>query len=478
MAGSRKQAAVVAETPVNVNKKLNLGELNAKQAQFYTSTKLYTAYGGARGGGKTHACRTKAVMGALDYAGIKILIIRRTYPELQSNHIEPICKLVPQELATYNIQLHQMYFVNGSIIKFGHFQSYAAASQEYQGQEYDWIFMDEATQFTEQEFRLMGGCLRGVNNFPKHFFLTCNPGGVGHRWVKRLFIDRDFKTGCENPEENENPDDYLFIPACVEDNTALMKSAGGEAYKAMLSALPESIRKAHRYGDWNALSGAYFPEFTKEHHVCKPIPIPPHWKRYRAFDYGLDMLAVVWAAFDESGKCYIYRELKMSNQVVSDAAELIKSNTGVSEKIDVTYAPPDMWNRQKDSGKSMAELFMIAGIGIVSANNNRVQGWLQVKEFLKDREDGKPGMEIFDTCPGLIDDLQAIQTDEKNPNDCAKEPHDITHAPDALRYLCISRTLPAEAPAPPPTYDAYEDSIEDYDDYMTGGVITADYMAY
>lgn len=218
---------------------VDLGTLNPKQERFYNSTAKYTAYGGARGGGKTHAVRVKAVAGALLYPGIRILIIRRTYSELQHNHIEPILKMIPQpQVGVYNIQLHQIYFTNGSTIIFGHFNSYNSAFQEYQGQEYDWIFIDEATQFTEQEFRLLGGCLRGVNEFPKRMYLTCNPGGVGHRWVKRLFVDRDFKTDCENAEENEDPNDYEFIQATVDDNTALMKSEGGRDYLKQLSQLP------------------------------------------------------------------------------------------------------------------------------------------------------------------------------------------------------------------------------------------------
>ena len=217
---------------------IDLGQLNAKQAQFLKSKALYCGYGGARGGGKSHAVRIDAIRGALQYNGIKILIVRRRYTDLQGNYVEPLNRMLPSTIAEYNSQLHQYYFINGSTIKLGHFQSYSQAADEYQGQEYDWIFMDEATQFTEQEFRLLGGCLRGVNKIPKKFRLTMNPGGVGHRWVKRLFIDRQFKTDCENPEENENPDDYEFIQALVTDNTALMNSSGGKQYLAMLSALP------------------------------------------------------------------------------------------------------------------------------------------------------------------------------------------------------------------------------------------------
>jgi phage terminase large subunit len=317
--------------------------------------------------------------------------------------------------------------------------------------------------------------LRGVNNIPKRFFLTCNPGGVGHRWVKRLFIDKDYKTNCANPEENENPNDYKFIPALVEDNPALLVSS--PTYLQQLAALPENMRRAHRYGDWDALAGTYFPEFSDATHVISPCPIPEHWQRYRAFDYGLDMFAPLWIAEDEKGRSYVYREYNESNLIVSDAAARLKSNTGVNEAISITFCPPDMWNRQKDTGKTMAEDFMLNGIGLVKADNNRVQGWLQVKEKLADMPDGKPGLLIFDTCKELIENLKSIQADEKNPNDCAKEPHEITHNCDALRYYCISRTLPAELQNGIVQDDEDED-VEDYDSHMTGGAATASYINY
>ena len=455
---------------------LDLGDLNAKQVQFLKSTALYCGYGGARGGGKSHAVRIDAVRGALKYPGIKILIVRRRYTDLQGNYVEPLNKILPSTIAEYNSQLHQYYFINGSTIKLGHFQSYGQAADEYQGQEFDWIFMDEATQFTEQEFRLLGGCLRGVNSIPKKFRLTMNPGGIGHRWVKRLFIDRQFKTDCANPEENENPDDYEFIQALVTDNTALMKSNGGKQYLAMLSSLPENIRNAHRYGDWDALGGNYFPEFQTATHVCEPFVIPPSWARYRAFDYGLDALAVLWFAIAPNGRVYMYRELKKSGLIVSDAAQEILSNTGVNEKIVTTYAPDDIWSRQKDTGKTMAEVFLSNGVAIVKASRSRVQGWLQVKEFLAPMEDGKPKLMVFNTCQNFIDDIQSIQASDKDPNDCATEPHDVTHSLDACRYFCISGTMAAKSGEDKPEPDEFETAEEDYESYMTGGKITNAYI--
>ena len=110
---------------------LDLGDLNAKQVQFLKSNTLYCAYGGARGGGKSHAVRIDAVRGALKYPGIKILIVRRRYTDLQGNYVEPLNKLLPSTIAEYNSQLHQYYFINGSTIKLGHFQSYGQAAEEY-----------------------------------------------------------------------------------------------------------------------------------------------------------------------------------------------------------------------------------------------------------------------------------------------------------------------------------------------------------
>ena len=110
----------------------------------------------------------------------------------------------------------------------------------------------------------------------------------------------------------------------------------------------------------------------------------------------------------------------------------------MSEEVKITYAPPDMWSRQKDTGKTMAEVFMLHDVPIVKASRSRVQGWLQVKEMFAPMDDGLPKLRVFNTCREFIDDIQAIQADDKNPNDCAVEPHDITHICDACRYFCMA----------------------------------------
>ena len=449
---------------------MDMGTLNPKQKLFCQARTRYVGYGGARGGGKSHVVRVKAFGGALTYPGIRILIVRKEYPELEQTMILPMRKMIPMEIAAYNGSMHMFFFANGSVIKFGHYSS--GDDAEYQGQEYDWIFMDEATQFTESQFRTLGACLRGATKIPRRMYLTCNPGGVGHMWVKRLFITRQYRQG-------ENPKDYTFIQATVDDNPQLLKAS--PEYVQMLDLLPDDVRRAWRYGDWDALAGVFFPEFRAETHVIKPFwRIPVEWKKYRAFDYGLDMFACLWIAVDFEGRSYVYRELQQPGVIVSEAAKLMLDLTPDWEHIEFTVAPPDMWNRQKDSGKSMAELFMENGVGIIRASNNRIQGWMAVKEMLKPlkSEKDRPGLLVTEDCNALIANLPAIQHDEKNPSDCATEPHEITHNCDALRYFCVTRTLSAERPVEVAADDFDTETVEDYDDVMTGGEMSDDYMAY
>lgn len=452
---------------------LNIGILNPKQKEFCQARSKYVGYGGARGGGKTHVLRIKAMMGAVKgYPGIRILIVRREYPELEQTIIVPMRKMIPKELATYNGTMHMFSFANGSIIKFGHYG--AGDDLEYQGQEYDWIFMDEATQFTERQFRTLGACLRGTTKIPRRIYLTCNPGGIGHFWVKRLFITRDYRL-----DKGERPEDYTFIAATVEDNPQLM--AESPDYIQNLDLLPEDIRQAHRYGDWDAMSGVFFPEVTWKTHVISDFwRIPAEWRKYRAFDYGLDMFACLWIAVDYDGRAYVYRQVNRSGLIVSAAAALMLDMTPAWEQISATIAPPDMWNRQKDTGKSMAELFMESGVGIIAASNSRLQGWMALKEALKPMKDpeDRPGLLLCESCRELFGHLTTIQHDEKKPEDCAVEPHDLTHDTDALRYFAVTRLMAAERPAEPEPPELGQERLTDYDEEMCGGDIDEGYLNY
>ena len=315
---------------------------NARQREFFLARSRFVAYGGARGGGKSWAVRKKATLMGVRYPGIRMLLLRRTFPELKENHILPLQGEL-KGLATYKEVDKAFSFANGSRLKFGYCDSERDVLQ-YQGQEYDVIFLDEATQFTEYQFNTLTACIRGANPFPKRMYLTCNPGGVGHEWVKRLFIDRDYR-GSEKGE------DYTFIPARVYDNRALMGQDPG--YVAMLENLPEDLRRAWLEGDWNVFAGQYFTEWREDIHVCEPFLIPGYWRRYFAMDYGLDMLAGYFIALDEGGRAWVYREVYQPDLIISEAARTILE-AAEGESIESWLAPPDMWNRRQDTGNFLS----------------------------------------------------------------------------------------------------------------------------
>lgn len=404
------------------------GKPNPKQKEFFSSRAKYTAYGGARGGGKSWALRRKLVGLCLNYSGIRCLLIRRTMGEIKSNHLMPILKEYG-EILSYSEGDKALSFQNGSKIFFG----YCSCDRDvlrYQGQEYDIIAIDEATQLSEYQFSIFKASLRGVNSFPKRIYLTCNPGGIGHSWVKRLFIDRDFK-------ENEDPMEYRFIPALVYDNEALLKS--DPSYVEQLKALPQRLKAAWLEGRWDVFEGQFFSEFNEDKHVIESSVIPKNAGRFIAFDYGFDMLAVLLLAKDNAGNIYVERELCRSNLTLGEAAEAIVEFV-FGTRVEYAVASPDLWNRRQDSGKSGFEIMQsVRGMPpMIPADDRRIPGWRALKEYLSARE-GKPNLYICKGCYELIHSMQSLLCDKNRAEDAANEPHSITHAPEALRYAVMSR---------------------------------------
>ena len=404
------------------------GKPNPRQAEFFASRAKYTAYGGARGGGKSWALRRKLVGLCLNYPGIKCLLIRRTYAELKANHLMPLMEEYG-EILQYSEGEKAISFQNGSRIFLGYCSSERDV-QRYQGQEYDIIAIDEATQLSEYQFSIFKASLRGVNNFPKRIYLTCNPGGIGHSWVKRLFIDRNFHT-------NEDPLEYKFISAVVYDNDVLLKS--DPTYIEQLKALPQRLREAWLYGKWDVFEGQFFAEFDEGKHVIGANAIPNNTKRYLALDYGFDMLAVLLLSKDEDGNIYVERELCESNLTLGEAAYAI-SEFVMGIDIEYAVASPDLWNRRQDSGKSGYEIMQsVYGMPpMIAADDRRIPGWRVLKEYLSQRE-GKPNLYICNSCSNLIHSMQSLLCDKSKVEDAASEPHSITHTPEALRYGVMSR---------------------------------------
>ncbi len=404
------------------------GVPNEKQQQFFDSRARYTAYGGARGGGKSWALRRKLIALCLHYAGIRCLLVRRTLAELKENHLRPLLGEYGA-LLTYREGERCLYLPNGSTIALG----YCACDRDvlrYQGQEYDIIAIDEATQLSEYQFSVFKACLRGVSNAPRRMYLTCNPGGIGHGWVKRLFVDRDFRA-------DECPEDYRFISALVYDNPVLLKA--DPSYIRQLESLPKRLRDAWLLGRWDVFEGQFFPEFSEEHHVVSPALLPSHLRCFVAMDYGLDMLAALLCGVDGEGNLYVLKELCAPDLTLSAAAERVAA---LSRGRGAEYAvcSPDLWNRRQDTGESGFEVMQrVAGMPPMrAADNRRVAGWRILREYLR-AEAGAPAIRISSECTVLTTSLPALLCSASTPEDASDRPHIYTHAPEALRYAVMSR---------------------------------------
>ena len=410
-----------------------LGIPTQRQQAFFDSRARFTAYGGARGGGKSWALRRKLCAMCLRYPEIRCLLVRRSFDELKANHVLPFLREYGA-LVSYSESAKALLFPNGSRIDLGYCSSDRDVLR-YQGQEYDIIAIDEATHLSEYRFSIFKACLRGVKNYPRRMYLTCNPGGIGHAWVKRLFVDRNFRVG-------ERPEDYAFIPALVYDNQALLDA--DPDYVRSLESLPPRLRDAWLYGRWDVFEGQFFPEFDESIHVCAPhtIPYGRGLKYFVALDYGFDMLAALLVGIDEEGNLYCLREHCQSDLTLTEAAEAVAALCR-GTPVEFAVASPDLWNRRQDSGRSGFELMQaIRGMPpMLPADNRRIPGWRILREYLSESAN-TPRLRISSNCHELIRCLLALLCHADRPEDASSEPHGITHAPEALRYAVMSRCPP------------------------------------
>lgn len=421
-----------------------------RQKKFCDAKEFEVLYGGAAGGGKSYGQIIDAFLYAMKYPGSKQIIFRRTLPELEKSLIRVSLELYPKEVYSYRKACHTGTFVNGSLIDF----AYCDREEDvykYQSAEYDVIRFDELTHFTESMYLYLLSRCRGVNGYPKSVKSSTNPGGIGHSWVKKRFID------CCIPDVPMTAGDMtrLFIPARITDNGFLMKS--DPQYLKRLEALSDRDRRALLDGSWDITDGRFFDQFDRSVHVIQPFEAPREWRRYIALDYGLDMLAAYKIALDNSGRAYVLSEVYEGRDnggqglIVSQAAARIKELCG-SDEIRAVFAPPDLWSRQKDTGRSIADLFSISGVTLTRVSSARKAGWLALKEWLTVSKDESgtlsSRLRIFDCCTNLIRSMSLLQCDRLDPADCANVPHELTHAPDAVRYFISGQPRPAEAPEP------------------------------
>ena len=445
---------------------IDLSRISDKQYKFLSASQKHVGFGGARGGGKSWSVRTKAKILAVSYKGIKILIVRRTYPELLNNHINHLCTEL-HGLARYNKSEKVFNFPNGSTIKFGYCNN-DKDLDNYQGAEYDVIFLDEATQLQEMWIKKITACLRGVNDFPKHIYYTCNPGGASHGYFKRLFIDKQYE-GAEVPE------DYCFIQALVTDNKALMESQPD--YIKQLEALPPKLREAWLYGRWDIFEGQFFEDFrpTPDIELCAKAGITPEealaqrrfthviepfdlnkgecrgWKIMRSYDFGYNKpFSLGYWAVDYDGVLYRIMEMYGCTGTPDEGVkwspdeqfrrirEFENEHPWLkNRKIVDSIADPAIWYASR--GESIAETAERYGIYFSPGDHERIPGWMQVHYRFQFDENGYPRMYVFNNCKAFIRTIPLMMYSETHPEDIDTKLED--HCPDEVRYMCMSRPV-------------------------------------
>lgn len=440
-------------------KTVAVGKPNEKQKRFLKSKTKHTAFGGARGGGKSWTVRCKSKLLCFRFPGIKVLIVRRTFAELTNNHINPLLKEL-NGIAKYNKTEKVFTFPNGSTITFGYCNNDKDLLQ-YQGAEYDVIFLDEATQLQELWMKEIVACLRGVNDFPKRIYYTCNPGGPGHHYIKRLFIDKRY-------EDGEDPNDYSFIQSLVTDNKALLESQPD--YIKQLEALPPKLKEAWLYGRWDIFEGQFFEEFADrpEHyrdrqntHVIDPFEIPDGWTIYRSFDWGYAKpFSCGWWAMDYDGVAYRILELYgctktpnegvkwTSEKVFSEIHRIESEHRWLKGKEIIGVADPAIWDGE--TGESIADVAAKHRVWFSKGDNKRIPGWMQVHYRLAFDENGYPMMYIFSNCKAFIRTMPLLQYDEHKVEDLDTSMED--HVADECRYFCMARPIKPRMAAQPDPY--------------------------
>ena len=431
--------------------------LQPKQLLFLKSVQNtpVVLYGGARGGGKSKGLRDIMLVRRFQYPGSDGAIFRRSYPELEGNHIRPLFKDFPDLRPYYNDSKKILTLPNGSTLQFCHCESEKEVTL-YQGREFQDLGIEEAGQWSESMFQTLRGSNRSSKpGIPARTLLTANPGGVGHTWLKRIFIERQFN-------DRERADDYAFIQALVDDNPALLENDPDYVYR--LEAEPnEALRRAYRHGDWDIFAGQFFSEVRREVHFIKAFDPPPHWNRFGSYDYGFNHpTAFGWFASDEDGNVYLYREFIKAGLRVDQVAQHLLSFEDTLKLYPIVAGHDSFATKvalNQSQPPTIADEFKKFKIYLKKANIDRIQGAAQVRAYLawQNLASGraKPRFYIMDTCPISFECLTRMQTDQNRFEDVMKvdsingDPHTGDDPYDMIRYALMSKPRLSESIAKP-----------------------------
>lgn len=425
------------------------------QTNFLAATEQEVLYGGAAGGGKSYAMVADPVR-YLNNPLSRKLVVRRSTEELREL-ISVSKQLYPEAMPGIKFMERDKTWISpcGATL----WMSYLDRDEDvmrYQGQAFNWIGFDELTQWsTPYAWNYMRSRLRTTtaSGLPLYMRATTNPGGPGHTWVRKMFIDpapanKSFWATDELgntitwPKGHSRAGEPLFkrkfIPATLFNNPYL---ADDGLYEANLLSLPEHQRRQLLEGDWSVAEGAAFTEFNPRIHTIDPFNIPYGWTRFRAADYGYGSYSgVVWFAVSPSEQLIVYRELYTTKVTATDLADMILEAER-DDKIRYGVLDSSLWHKRGDTGPSLAEQMILKGChwrpadrsrGSRVAGKNEIHRRLKVDEFT-----GEPGLVFFNTCRHIIQQLPALPLDKSNPEDIDTKSED--HLYDALRYGVMTR---------------------------------------
>ena len=445
-----------------------------KQKLFHASHANEILYGGAAGGGKTKALIMDAFFRTLTYPGTTAVIFRRSYGELEDTDIKEALASYPESLATYNAGRHEFKLRNGSKILFRHCEN-EADRFKYSGIEIQFLYFDELTSFEQSIYDFIKTRLRAKKSLGVVPIVrsASNPGNIGHGWVKKMFVDAGPYLSIQEQvifSETLHKSKTIrtqYIPALAMENPLIT-----DDYIFELEQKPEALRRALLNGDWDSFEGQVFKEFVNDPahyedrlwtHVIAPFQIPADWPRYFGFDHGFSKpFAALWFAAAPDGTLYLYKEypgckprqanvgleltpVQIADGILEHEREEIADNIRVLRTAD-----PAIFDKSRGDSVAdqMAPGYMGRHQGVLfnKGDNARIAGKMQLHERLRFRENGKPLLQVFNTCTNWIRTVPTLPYSLKKPEDVDSDAED--HDYDATRYVLMDHPVAATSKPP------------------------------
>lgn len=442
------------------------------QMDFLQAGEFEVLYGGAAGGGKSDALLFGGLR-HIDKEHYKAVFIRQTYPDL-SEMIDR--SMVFKRLGgEWNASQKRWTFPSGAIYEFGYFERWEHHSH-FQGHQYQYIAWDEIGVCPEERFWvfLQSRCRSPRDkDIRPQMVASANPGGAGHAWVKRRWVD---KCGVDGESVFTDPVTGLtrrFIPAKLSDNPTLIEN--DPQYLKVLLSLPDLMQRQLLEGDWGAAVGMALGELDAGTHLIRsddPRYALTPWGRYfGAFDWGYTHPASFGIFEERPGRRVVLIDsLSLWRKTPLEIAERVEDKLyALGEEVglrgrplglELVHASRDCFNVHKARGEdiaTIAEHFQSVGLQLQMANQHRVFGLNNMRQYVTTIGPGgtrvEPKFLIRDTPSNrqVFDTLAAIVVDPKDPEDALKVDADDyglggDDAYDMVRYGLASRPLVVKAP--------------------------------